>query len=578
MEPLSSDDPREISGYQLRGRLGAGGMGSVYLSHTRGGQPVALKIIRREFAENPEFRRRFAREVAAARRVQGAYTAAVLDSDTEGDQPWLASAYVPGPSLADAVQRHGPLPARTVLLLAAGVAEALQSVHTAGVIHRDLKPSNVLLASDGPRVIDFGIARAGDATALTGTDVLLGTPGYMAPEQVEGRTAGPAVDVFTLGLVIHFAATSAHPFGEGAGHALLYRIVAQDPDLSACPGSLRPIVEQCLAKDPDLRPSPESLIEECRRAAEAQGADLARGEGWWLPRPVAAEATRRETAAVPAPPDVRPYTPTEVSPGPAPADSPAGASPGPEAKKTPRGGRARVIGAVVGAMILVTAGVLWANNPFDSGGSGNSGGSGGGPGKGGSHDTSSVPLTVKSENNAFTLQAARYTTSSYVDAGICRHITDVNTLATSVFINLDTLEYDSEHVDTTDAKAPSGYTLRYTDCSDGSYGEEGTRGGAGPTSGLKLLDGRGTWGVTKDRDISANDCRKVARSGNLPNPVSIAHIRKGDLLRTGTGICVQTRSGTVDLLWILQVNQDSDNDGLSAYVTNTTQWAPATGR
>ncbi|MPY51896.1 protein kinase [Streptomyces sp. K1PN6] len=323
IEPLGPGDPAEISGYVLSGKLGEGGMGSVYLSHTRGGQPVALKVIRREFAQNPEFLRRFAREVQAARRVQGAYTAAVVDSSTDGPQPWLASAYVPGPSLARAVFEHGPLPLRTVLLLTAGVAEALQSIHAADVVHRDLKPSNVLLAADGPRVIDFGIARSADATALTGTDVRLGTPAFMSPEQADGKPATPALDTFALGLIGYYASTGGHPFGEGDGHALLYRIVARQPDLTACPEPLRPLIARCLAKEPTERPALSDIIEECHRIAAAEGTTLTRSEGWWRPTPAAEETAQQSAtpsakehvrqAQEPAVPDPRrPYEPTAL--------------------------------------------------------------------------------------------------------------------------------------------------------------------------------------------------------------------------------------------------------------------------
>ncbi|MFF9572028.1 protein kinase [Streptomyces sp. NPDC014685] len=308
-EPLGPGDPAEISGYTLRGKLGEGGMGSVYLSHTRGGQPVALKVIRREFAQDPEFLRRFAREVQAAHRVQGAYTAAVLDSSVDGQQPWMASAYVPGPSLADAVLTHGPLPLRTVLLLTAGVAEALQSIHAADVVHRDLKPSNVLLAADGPRVIDFGIARSAEATALTGTDVRLGTPAYMSPEQAEGKPATSALDIFALGLIAYFASTGGHAFGEGAGHALLYRIVTRQPDLAACPEPLRPLIARCLAKEPGKRPVPSEIIEECHRVAAAKGTTLARGEGWWRPVTAAEDSTAPAGSVSSAQPSYEPTAP-----------------------------------------------------------------------------------------------------------------------------------------------------------------------------------------------------------------------------------------------------------------------------
>ncbi|MGK4904218.1 protein kinase domain-containing protein [Streptomyces albus] len=316
VEPLGPGDPTEIAGYVLRGKLGEGGMGSVYLSHTRGGQPVALKVIRREFARNPEFLRRFTREVQAAHRVQGAYTAPVIDSGTAGPQPWLASAYVTGPSLADAVFEHGPLPLQPVLLLTAGIAEALQSIHAADVVHRDLKPSNVLLAADGPRVIDFGIARSTEATALTGTDVRLGTPAYMSPEQAQGTPVTSALDVFALGLITHFAATGRHPFGEGDAQALLYRIVSQQPDLASCPGQLHPLVTRCLAKEPAKRPSLAHIIEECHRIAAAEGMTLARDEGWWRPSP-SSGGTAQQAAAV--------SVPSRPSPGPAPQDGPEAA-------------------------------------------------------------------------------------------------------------------------------------------------------------------------------------------------------------------------------------------------------------
>uniref|UniRef100_UPI002156623B protein kinase domain-containing protein n=1 Tax=Streptomyces fradiae TaxID=1906 RepID=UPI002156623B len=212
--------------------LGAGGMGKVYLSYTPGGRPVAIKVIRPDFAQDAEFRRRFAQEVQAAQRVQGLYTAPVIDADTDAREPWLATAYVPGPSLADAVQRHGPMPVDTVLLLVAGIAEALQVIHGAGIVHRDLKPGNVLLASDGPRVIDFGIARAADATSLTSSGVTIGTPSFMAPEQAAGSTVTPATDVFALGQVAAYAALGTRVSPRSvAATLLLANAWLPDPDL-----------------------------------------------------------------------------------------------------------------------------------------------------------------------------------------------------------------------------------------------------------------------------------------------------------------------------------------------------------
>jgi serine/threonine protein kinase len=250
MESLAGDDPAEIGGYRLGARLGAGGMGRVYLAFTAGGRPVALKIVRPELGDDPDFRDRFRREVTAARRVHGLYTAQVLDADPDARPPWLVTAYVQGSSLQQAVAEHGPLQLDTVLLLTAGIAEALQVIHAAGLVHRDLKPSNVILAADGPRVIDFGIARAADATSMTRTGVAIGSPGFMAPEQAEGLPVTPAVDVFALGTVAAYAVLGRTPFGTGNDAAMLYRIVHRPPDLAGCPPSLRDLIERCLAKVP----------------------------------------------------------------------------------------------------------------------------------------------------------------------------------------------------------------------------------------------------------------------------------------------------------------------------------------
>ncbi|MER6312455.1 serine/threonine-protein kinase [Streptomyces sp. NPDC001581] len=324
-QPLKADDPPVVGGYRLAAVLGAGGMGKVYLSYTPGGRPIAIKVIRPEFSEDPEFRRRFQQEVRAAERVQGLYTAPVIDSDTEGPQPWLATAYVPGPSLAHAVAGHGALPVRSVLLLTVGVAEALHVIHGAGIVHRDLKPANVLLASDGPRVIDFGIARAADSTALTSTGVSVGTPAFMAPEQASAGTVTPATDVFALGQIAAFTAIGSSVFGDGPSHAVLYRIVHEDPDLSALPEELRPVVTRCLSRDPADRPTLTEVIELCNAASETP---LRQGEDW-LPQAVAGSITERLRLPAPAPtpppqpPTAAPTpTPTEVSP-----QSPAAGAP-----------------------------------------------------------------------------------------------------------------------------------------------------------------------------------------------------------------------------------------------------------
>ncbi|MGP4110306.1 outer membrane protein assembly factor BamB family protein [Streptomyces sp. 4N509B] len=288
--PLLDGDPVRIGRYRLVGRLGAGGMGRVYLARSPGGRAVAVKVVHAEHAEEPEFRRRFAREVAAARRVSGAFTASVIDADPEGSDgspPWLATVYVPGPSLAEAVAAHGPWPAQSVLALGAGLVEGLDSIHAAGLVHRDLKPSNVLLAPDGPRVIDFGISVETGASALTRTGAVVGTPGYMSPEQLTGGTVGPASDVFSLASVLVFAATGTGPFGTGHGHALSFRVVYESPELAGLPPELRAVVEPCLTKDPERRPSVASLLEQLGEAAHpGEAAPLGAGSAW-LPEPVA---------------------------------------------------------------------------------------------------------------------------------------------------------------------------------------------------------------------------------------------------------------------------------------------------
>ena len=276
MHELQPEDPQLIGPYRLRGRLGTGGMGRVYLGLSPGGRPAAVKVIRADLAADPEFRARFRREIAVARKVSGLFTAPVIDADVDGRMPWLATAYVEGPSLADAVSQQGPLPAHSVLALAVGLAEGLNAIHAAGVVHRDLKPANVLLAEDGPRVIDFGISRAVEASALTHTGLVVGSPGFMSPEQAEGRPVGPPSDIFSLGAVLAFAATGQGPFGTGSTPALVYRVVHSLPNLDYLPAEVRPLVERCLAKDPGQRPTAAQLL---------AGAAAYPATGW-LPEPV----------------------------------------------------------------------------------------------------------------------------------------------------------------------------------------------------------------------------------------------------------------------------------------------------
>lgn len=287
MQPLDPNDPRRIGDYRLLGVLGAGGMGKVYLGRNPGGRTVAVKVIRPDLIDQ-EFRARFRREVAAAQRVGGAFTAPVLDADVDAEAPWLATGYVAGISLTDAVTQFGPFAEPALLALAHGLAEALVAVHAAGIVHRDLKPSNVMLAIDGPKVIDFGIARVIADSALTTTGKFLGSPGFMCPEQVSGETLSPACDVFALGGVLTFAAAGHGPFGTAEVMQMLWRIVYEEPRIEALPPALRPLVSSCLTKDPAARPTPEQVLSELAHlgASERSG---------WLPPQVVAHIS---TAAV----------------------------------------------------------------------------------------------------------------------------------------------------------------------------------------------------------------------------------------------------------------------------------------
>ncbi|MEI5526640.1 serine/threonine-protein kinase [Streptomyces brasiliscabiei] len=369
-QPLQSDDPSQVAGYRLAARLGAGGMGRVYLSHTQGGRPVAIKVVRPELADDPAFRRRFGREIKAARRVRGAYTAELIDADADGVPPWLATLYVPGPSLAEAVGRRGPLPVPAVLWLMAGVAEALQAIHDEGIVHRDLKPSNVLLAADGPRVIDFGISVAADLTSHTATGTAVGTPQFMAPEQATGGDVTTATDVFALGQTAAFAALGEPLYGDGPSVGVLYRIVHSAPDLSLLPERLRPMMARCLAVDPARRPGPAEIVAWCR---DQLGPDTGTGGGpavWRevtgpeVPVPPPA-ASQRPTVAHPVPPlsPTQPFGPHGplVLHGPMTVAGPHGpARPeGPQQRRARRRRTALITAvAVVGGSLLLS-GLVW---------------------------------------------------------------------------------------------------------------------------------------------------------------------------------------------------------------------------
>ncbi|MFE7749726.1 serine/threonine-protein kinase [Streptomyces sp. NPDC057428] len=273
MMRLRREDPRVVGSFRLHRRLGAGGMGVVYLGSDRRGQRVALKVIRPDLAEDQEFRSRFAREVSAARRIRGGCTARLVAADLEADRPWFATQYVPGPSLHDKVAEEGPLPAAEVAAIGAALSEGLVAVHEAGVVHRDLKPSNILLSPKGPRIIDFGIAWSTGASTLTHVGTAVGSPGFLAPEQVRGAAVTPATDVFSLGATLAYAAMADSPFGHGSSEVMLYRVVHEEPHLLDVHDALAPLVRACLAKDPEERPSTLQLSMRLKEIAarEAQG-------------------------------------------------------------------------------------------------------------------------------------------------------------------------------------------------------------------------------------------------------------------------------------------------------------------
>ncbi|MEV0709405.1 serine/threonine-protein kinase [Nocardia aurea] len=313
MQPLGMDDPRRIGDYRLLGVLGSGGMGRVYLGRNAGGRTVAVKVIRPDLIGDGEFRMRFRREVTAARRVDGRFTAPVLDADVDANPPWLATGYVAGFSLSEAVERFGTFTEDAVKVLARGLAEALAAIHGAGVVHRDLKPSNVLLALDGPKVIDFGIARAVEDTALTTTGKVIGSPGFMCPEQVTGEPVVPASDIFALGGILVFAATGHGPFGTGDTVHMLWRVVYEEPRLDAVPERLRPLIASCLSKDVAARPTPRQLMEQLDLLGMPE-------DGGWLPSPVVHEVSRRavqlldlDSGPHDLPPEIRSHSPATGS-------------------------------------------------------------------------------------------------------------------------------------------------------------------------------------------------------------------------------------------------------------------------
>ncbi|OII65675.1 hypothetical protein BJP40_16255 [Streptomyces sp. CC53] len=358
MQPLLPSDPARVGRHRLLGRLGAGGMGVVYLARTPGGALAAVKVVRAAYADDPAFRARFAREVRTAGRVRSPWVVPLLGAGPEDRPPWLATAYVPGPSVAEAVELCGPLPRRSVAVLGTRLAEALGDVHAAGLVHRDVKPGNVLLALDGPRLIDFGIAREPAGTALTGTGTVVGSPGFLSPEQARGTGAGigPPSDVFSLGCLLAFAATGNRPFGDGSPAVVLVRTSYEEPDLAGVPDDLTDLLRACLDKDPARRPATADLI--TALAASPPGED-------WLPGQVVRLIARRSAAAL-ALPVVQPTVldaadtgATAPDPG-GEADAVAGAPTVTRAAPPPRPSRRRLLlGAAGGALAATGGGAAW---------------------------------------------------------------------------------------------------------------------------------------------------------------------------------------------------------------------------
>jgi serine/threonine protein kinase len=307
MDLLKPDDPSKVGRYRLTGRLGGGGMGRVFLGVSPGGRQVAVKVIHPELADDKQFRERFAREIAAARRVGGFHTATVVDADPDADPPWMVTAYIHGPSLRDAVAERGPLSLDQVCTLGAELAEGLAAIHACGLVHRDLKPSNVILAEDGPRIIDFGIARTAEASRITTTGYVVGTYSYMSPEQVRGEAAGPASDVFSLGCTLTFAATAHAPFGDDSVVSVVHRIISEPPDLAGVTDErgFRQLISECLAKSPDDRPTLADILARLTQTGTDAAADLA-AEPATGHRP-AAEPPPREAAATEPPPSGAEY-------------------------------------------------------------------------------------------------------------------------------------------------------------------------------------------------------------------------------------------------------------------------------
>ncbi|WP_436850982.1 protein kinase domain-containing protein [Streptomyces hokutonensis] len=573
-------------------------MGSVYLSRTRGNQPVALKVIRREYAQDEEFRRRFEQEASSARRVQGYHIVPVVDHDTTGPQPWLATVYVPGLALDRILAQYGTLPLPTVLQLTGCAAEALHAVHKAGVIHRDMKPSNILVGSDGPWIIDFGIARAADATQLTRSGGLIGTPQFMSPEHANGQEQTPAADVFSLGLIAAVAATGRHPYGDSGAITLATKIANTEfrpPDLSSYPEPLRTVLERTLAADPAARPSPSELAALCEELAERPLRDFT----GWLPEPIAADIARQEQlageqgalesggdpadasaeagasagsgdsagaagattvppgsgsrgAVPPNSPSPGGYTPTHIPgsdqptqhaptrpPRPQPASGPAPSFPPgapPSATAPTRSRTPLAVGAAALAVVVVAA-AAWVFTRDDHKDTGAKGGTG--------QTASSAPART----------TASPTTSGYTVVFKDKPLT-VRAQFTTGRSSYTNVDLDAPQIDTHASSSTTGAELQYAEW--------------GTTHTLNLVTTTG-----KSAGPTPEQCAEGAAANALPS--QLAGTDQGKELTEGTLLCTVTDEKNLAMLKITDVVLQKDASGYTArdYVTELTLWKTA---
>ncbi|MFF5343942.1 serine/threonine-protein kinase [Streptomyces althioticus] len=522
---LRPEDPGQISGYPLLARIGEGGMGTVYLSRTRGNRPVALKVIRREHAEEPHYRRRFAREAQAARKVAGYHLVPVLDFDTDAGQPWIVTPYQPGLSLDTVLGTHGPLPVATVAQIAGCVARALHAVHTAGYVHRDVKPSNVLVGADGPWLIDFGIARSADATDLTATGGIVGTPRFMSPEHTRGRP-GPPGDVFSLGLLSAVAATGRHPYGEGSGLGIAARIAGADtqpPDLDACPAALRGLLRAALAADPAQRPTAAEFADRCEQVADRPLNDF----GAWLPEPVTAAvaaAGRRASGFLHVPWATVAAPPTGFGPPPAMAP-PSAVRPGRSRRRRHALVAALGVAAVTAAAVTVPA--LWGSKDGEAGGARTS------------------PPTGSPEPARDGGTGAPYAPPGYrplfVDKPFAFAPPPRKDQANHLDLDLPQATYLERDA------LPGPAELLYT--SDGWLGS------------VLLV-------VGKRKTV----CTEEQQTAVLPHPLPAAELRLGRVVKTGTTLCAVTSEDHVAEARITEIVPGRGSDGLPTYKGYVTVW------